>query len=121
MLKYLIAFTFLSGCQAAPFVGVPSASKGLSYVTETTGTENLSVLSAVGGLCLIAGMVLLVVTRGARGWYPVIGGLVLVVLNYVVAQYSHWLFVPLVTFTALISGAWTFKTVRQILLEKKSK
>ena len=84
-------------------------------------TENLSVLSITGGLCLAAGMVLLVVTSGRKGWYPVIGGLLLVVLNYAVARYSDFLFYPLVVCTGMISAAWTYKTVREILLEKKTR
>ena len=74
----------------------------------------------IGRLCLLAGMVLLVVTRGTKGWYPVIGGLILVVLNYMVAKYDDLIFYPLVAATGVISAAWTYKTVRQILQEKKS-
>jgi len=38
-----------------------------------------------------------------------------------VAKYDDYLFYPLVVCTALISGAWTYKIIKQILLEKKSK
>ncbi len=84
-------------------------------------TSNLSMLSAIGGLCLIAGMVLLVVSKGQRGWYPVIGGVILIILNYMVAEYAHYLFPVILTFTGTVSAAWTYKTVKQILLEKKDK
>ena len=87
----------------------------------TSGTETLTVLSVTGGLCLIAGMVLLVVTSGKKGWYPVIGGIILVILNYLVAKYDAYLFYPVLVFTGMISAAWTYKIVKQILLEKKSK
>tara|TARA_R100000458_G_C8269577_1_gene244336 strand:- start:1567 stop:1950 length:384 start_codon:yes stop_codon:yes gene_type:complete len=87
----------------------------------TASPHNLSVLSVTGGLCLIAGMALLVVTSGRKGWYPVVGGFLLVVLNFLVAEFSHYIFIPLVVFSAMISAAWTYRTVKQILLEKKTK
>lgn len=85
----------------------------------TSSTETLTVLSITGGLCLVAGLALLTISRGARGWFPAIGGVILVILNYVVAEYSTMLFYPLVVCTGLISAAWTYKTVRRILLEKQ--
>ena len=87
----------------------------------TSGTETLTVLSATGGLCLIPGMVLLVGTSGKKGWYPVIGGIILVILNYVVAKYDDYVFYPVLVFTGMISAAWTYKIVKQIVLEKQSK
>lgn len=96
-------------------------SSGAAAIGDIAVGEPLAVLSVVGGLCLCAGMVLLVISRGQRGWYPVIGGLILIVLNFMVAQYSHLIFYPVVIFTGLISAAWTYKTVRQILTEKKNK
>ena len=86
-----------------------------------SASETLAVLSVTGGLCMVAGMGSLVGTGGRKGWYPVVGGIILVVLNYVVARYSDYLFYPLVACTALISAAWTYKIIKQILLEKKSK
>ena len=108
---------FLAGCKfSQPTLFQDKAKSAISGVTESH--EALTVLSATGGLCLVAGMVLLVVTSGRKGWYPVIGGIILVVLNYMVARYDDYLFYPLVACTALISAAWTYKIVRQILLEK---
>lgn len=111
----------LVSCKYTPTVSGLQDGAG-SYVGKLTEhSEKLSVLSVTGGLCLAAGMVLLVVTSGKKGWYPVIGGILLVVLNYAVARYSDFLFYPLVVCTGMISAAWTYKTVRQILLEKKLK
>jgi len=118
---YLLIAVFLTGCQYSNPGGMVSgkASSIISQATESS--EPLTVLSITGSLCLIAGMVLLVITRGQRGWFPVIGGIILVILNYMVAKYDDYLFYPLVACTALISGAWTYKVVRQILLEKKTR
>jgi hypothetical protein len=113
----MLVVLLLVGCRTTMPIGPPSSAlKGLK---ETAESEPLTVLSVTGGLCLIAGMVLLVVTSGKKGWYPVIGGLLLVVLNFVIARYSHYLFAPAIVFTGLISAAWTYKTVKQILQEKK--
>jgi hypothetical protein len=111
----------ITACQyAQPLPSI--SSHAVDYVDKATQhPETLSVLSVTGGLCLAAGMVLLVVTSGKKGWYPIVGGILLVILNYAVARYSDFLFYPLVVFTGMISAAWTYKIVRQILLEKKSK
>ena len=116
----ILALLIASGCRSISVMPTGSDT-ALSAIKEVAPSEPLSVLSVVGGLCLLAGMVLLVVTKGTRGWYPVIGGLILTVLNYVVAKYDDYLFYPLVVFTGCISAAWTDKIVKQILLEKKNK
>ena len=114
----ILAGLAISACRSIKVIPT-GGDTALSAISEMPSSEPLSVLSVVGGLCLLAGMVLLVITRGARGWYPVIGGLILTVLNYVVAKYDDYLFYPLVVFTGCISAAWTYKIVKQILLEKK--
>lgn len=112
---------FLASCKFASPIG-GSSSAATNFIGQAQeSAETLTVLSVTGGLCLIAGMALLVVTSGKKGWYPVIGGIILVVLNYLVAKYDDYLFYPLVVCTGMISAAWTYKIVRQILLEKKAK
>ena len=115
-----IAFCLLAtgGCVSQGRLAGSAAESVSGFVTGPE-SEPLTVLSMIGGLCLLAGMALLVVTRGTKGWYPVIGGLILVVLNYMVAKYDDLIFYPLVAATGVISAAWTYKTVRQILVEKK--
>ena len=111
----------VAGCQT-PFPGGSLPGKPTSILQQATSSaEPLTVLSGVGGLCLIAGMILLAISRGQRGWYPVVGGVILVILNYMVAKYDDYLFYPLVVFTGMVSAAWTYKIVKQILAEKKSK
>jgi hypothetical protein len=116
----LFLLTLLVGCRIPKLDTVSGKATNILEGASKT-SETLTVLSAVGGLCLIAGMVLLVISRGQRGWYPVIGGIILVILNYMVGKYDDYVFYPLVVCTGLISGAWTYRTVRQILLEKKTK
>tara|TARA_R100001082_G_scaffold110915_2_gene92382 strand:+ start:4793 stop:5164 length:372 start_codon:yes stop_codon:yes gene_type:complete len=113
-------FIGLCSCKSLPLdYSSGKASNMLEGMRESS--ETLTVLSGIGGLCLIAGMVLLVISKGQRGWFPVVGGLILVILNYGIARYSDYLFAPALVFTGMISAAWTYKTVKQILLEKKTK
>ena len=112
---------FLCCCKVnSPIGEIPGVTNHIISQTQESA-KTLTVLSVTGGLCLVAGMVLLVVTSGRKGWYPVIGGSILIVLNYIVAKYDDYLFYPLVVCTGLISAAWTYKVIKQILLEKKTK
>ena len=112
---------FMYGCafNQGSSLGGTLSERTNEVMSQAASPHNLSVLSVTGGLCLVAGMVLLVVSRGKLGWYPSVGGLLLVVLNFVIARYSHYLFAPALVFTGMISAAWTYKTVKQILTEKK--
>ena len=77
--------------------------------------ETLTVLSGVGGLCLLAGMVLLCLSRGTMGWRPIIGGVSLIVLNYMIAAYADWIFIPVIIVTGCISAAWGFRVFVSII------
>ena len=81
----------------------------------TSAKETLTVLSAVGGLCLLSGMVLLCLSRGTMGWRPIIGGIALIVLNYVIAEYADWIFIPMIIATGCISAAWGWSVLKKIL------
>mgnify|MGYP003655611324 FL=1 len=117
MLGWLLAVV-VAGCQT-PKVNFTTGKATQILTGETSAEQPLTVLSVTGGLCLVAGMALLVVTAGRKGWYPVVGGIILVILNYMVAKYDDYLFYPLVVCTALISGAWTYKIIKQVLQEKR--
>lgn len=108
----------LSGCYTTPTID-NYGDKAADAVNHAASGAPLSVLSVSGGLCLLAGMVLLVITRGVKGWYPSIGGVILVLLGYMVAKYDDLIFYPLVILTGMISAAWTYRVVTQILTEKK--
>lgn len=118
---FVLLLMALASCSTFDVASAPLGKAETLFTQTTTNTETLTILSAIGGLCLVAGMVLLVFTRGSRGWFSVIGGVIFVLLNYMVAEYSHLLFYPLVAFTGLISGAWTYRIVKQILIERQSK
>lgn len=116
----MLIAAYFSGCKLPQTVLEPSGFTGKAVIEAAKdSSEPLTVLSVTGGLCLVAGMILFVITGGRKGWYPVIGGVILVILNYMVARYDDYIFYPLVICTALISGAWTYSVVKQILIERK--
>jgi len=115
---FIILCLALSACQTTPTIG-GYGNQAANAVTNAASGEPLSVLSVSGGLCLLAGMVLLVITKGQKGWYPSVGGVILVILGYMVAKYDDLIFYPLVILTGMISAAWTYRVVTQILTEKK--
>lgn len=113
----------LSGC-CSPMKAVTSggtASGIVEAVTPMAPNEPLTILSGIGGLCLLAGMVLLVISRGTMGWRPIIGGVILVVLNYAISEYADWIFIPAIIASGCISAVWGWKTVRDILKVRKEK
>tara|TARA_R100000664_G_scaffold31626_1_gene45424 strand:- start:68 stop:439 length:372 start_codon:yes stop_codon:yes gene_type:complete len=117
----LISFFLVTGCQSTPSGITSVGGKTVDVVSDAASGGPLAVLSIAGGLCLLAGMVLLVITRGQKGWYPSVGGVLLCLLNYMVLKYDDLIFYPLVILTGMISAAWTYRVVTQILTEKKSK
>ena len=54
------------------------------------------------------------------GWRPVIGGIILITINYLIAMYADWLFIPVLVVTGAISLAWGWRTVRDIIKGKKN-
>ena len=114
-----LASCLIASCSSIPKMAVSGPTESIMEAAQQQ--DQLTVLSMTGGLCLVAGMALLVITSGKKGWYPTIGGLLMVVLNYMIAKYDDWLFLPAVVCTGIISAAWTYKTVKEILQEKKQK
>ena len=119
----IILCVLLSGC-CSPMRAVTTGSSTsgiVEAVTPMAPKEPLTILSGIGGLCLLAGMVLLVISRGTMGWRPIIGGVILVVLNYAILEFANWIFIPAIIVSGCISGAWGWKTIRDILKVRKEK
>jgi hypothetical protein len=72
-------------------------------------------LGWLGGVCALGGMALLVLTGGRLGWRPLIGGIIFIVINYALAVYASWFFLPVVIATGAISLAWAGKIVWKIV------
>jgi len=60
-------------------------------------------------------MAMLMLTGGRLGWRPLIGGIIFVVINYALAMYASWIFLPVVIATGAISLAWAGKIVWKIV------
>ena len=106
-------------CTTTPKMSVSKAGEVVSVVNSQT--QPLAILSWTAGLCLLAGVALLVITSGRKGKWALFSGGGMILLNYAVAKYDAFLFYPLVGFTFLISSAYSYRLIRQILLEKKNK
>tara|TARA_R100000808_G_scaffold13906_1_gene33294 strand:- start:7231 stop:7620 length:390 start_codon:yes stop_codon:yes gene_type:complete len=120
----ILSALLLTGCGAGQMMGellfgTPQTPTEKAVETVIESSETLTVLSAIGGLCVIAGMALLVISRGTMGWRPIIGGILLVLLNYVIARYADWIFIPVIIATGCISAAWGWNTILEIFKEKK--
>ena len=120
-LSVLSSVFLLVGC--SPFVKpsmpvvVPQnvSATAAATIEQIQGFNNLSVLSVIGGFCLLAGMVLLVLTRGSMGWRGVIGGVSMIIVNYLIALYAAWIFIPVVVITGAISLAWGWRIIVRII------
>ena len=115
MIAVLMCCCVVMGCSLLP------KSTPTSRVTDslgsvvTEGPQCSSMLSWVGGVCILAGMALLVVTKGSMGWRPLIGGILFVVINFAIAMYASWFFIPVAICTGAISLAWAGKVVWKIV------
>ncbi len=116
LLTFLLLSVILVGC----------TSKTGWFPTQTSGivpNEAISspvsqcspMLSWLGGICTLCGMTLLVLTRGHMGWRPLVGGILFAVINYALAMYANWIFLPVVIATGAISVAWAGKIVWKIV------
>jgi hypothetical protein len=117
----LLALLILAGCTSTRSISSSVGNHIADITSVGDATSSLSVLSLVGGLSTAGGIVLLAVTGGRRGWYPAIGGVALCLLNWAVMTYAHAIFIPVLVATGVITVAWTYRLVRQILREKGNK
>ena len=79
----------------------------------------MDMLSWIGGLSILGGIAAMVITRGAMGGRALAVGVALILLNYAVARYAHWIFIPVLVATAAISLTYAYRIVRQALIKQK--
>ena len=111
----------LVGCSSTSIIpGMSSMPDGA--VNAVSGSNACSpMLGWIGGICLLAGMAMLVITRGTMGWRPLIGGVVFITINWALALYGGWFFLPVAICTGAISLAWTGKIVWKIVNDDEIK
>jgi len=86
----------------------------VAAIAESTN-GGLAMLSWVGGICTLAGVAALVVTKGSMGLRAIAIGVCLVVLNFAIANYLSWILVPALVASGCVSLGWAYITVRQLM------
>lgn len=94
-----------------------SESGLLPTAVSPDSISNLSVLSAVGGICIVGGVIILVLPGASnlRGANALLIGIVLVLLNVGIREYLPYIYVPFIVGTGILSLAVTYRTVRYVL------
>ena len=109
----------LEGCSTLSRAFTPDQTIGdkVSYVANEVGhaSTGLGMLNYVGAICTFAGVCALVITRGSMGMRAILIGIGLCLLNFVVATYANWILIPMLVASGLISLAWGYVTVKQVL------
>jgi len=112
----------LVGCSAIAkaFVPEPTIGDKVSYVASEVShaSGGLGMLNYIGAICTFAGVCALVVTRGSMGMRAILIGIGLCLLNFVVATYANWILIPMLVASGLISLAWGYVTIKEVLENK---
>jgi len=109
---------FLTACHSPQFIPSSVSSAG-QYASHSMSGGMDPVLSWVGGVATIAGIIALVITRGSLGARAVFIGVGLVLLNQIIARYSDWLFLPVLIATGAVSLTYGYRTIQQVLKRRK--
>ena len=101
----------------------PTVAQQLSSVaTDIQQTSSgLSMLSWIGGIATLAGIVALVLSRGSIGMRAILIGVALCVLNFIVATYADLILIPVLVITGVLSISWGYITWKQFLKHKECK
>ena len=119
----LLGLFFLFGCSAL-FPSMPTGTNPMGSVMETVGSpplamNELSVLSWLGGISTLIGILALVFTKAIGlpmiGGRAIVIGICLVILNYLIANFLSWIMIPVLIGTGAISLAWSYVTVKDVL------
>jgi len=120
VLTLCVTCAMLFGCSLSRTVTGP-----LDGITASVqqGVNNACspMLGWLGGLCCLAGIALLVISRGTLGWRPLIGGVIFILINYALALYADWFFIPVAIATGAISLVWAGRIVWRIVTNDKIK
>jgi len=123
LLLLLTSFTAF-GCSALNRIlgtSPPHNPVGDIMAATTETVSNLSILSGIGGLSILGGIVLLVVTAGRKGWYPIFGGVGLIFLNAIMQEYFHFIALPIIVASGVISAGWAYRSLNQARLVRLKK
>ena len=116
-MKHALLALLFAGCVSTPKIGM-SPSSYVEGIQASPG-EPLAMLSWISGLSILGGIALLVVTSGRKGKWAIGVGVGLILLNLLIHRFDNYLFIPVLICTGAISAVWTYKLIRQTLMEKK--
>jgi hypothetical protein len=122
MFRYLLTGSMLclGACVSTSAVRPSSFMGGLNTSADVAQAAQVDLmLSWIGGLSTVAGIVALVLTRGSMGLRAVVIGIGLVLLNQAIARYGDFLFLPTITATGAVSVAYAYITIRRLLRHRK--
>jgi hypothetical protein len=120
----ILSFSLLGGCGIDTLFNTKPSTYDLeSSVTGAASsiTSNLSMLSGIGGISILGGIVLLVVSAGRKGWWPILGGIGLIFMNTLLQEYFHYIALPIIVASGVISALWAIKALGQAHIVKLKK
>lgn len=97
--------------------GMPSMTPAKVHLASAVGAMDM--LSWIAAISILGGTAALIITRGAMGIRGVVIGFLCVLVNYAVASYADWIFVPVLIGTGLVSLAYAFRIVKQAIAKKQ--
>ena len=95
---FMLSSFALTGCSSMS--GIPTPVPGVSIPIDGLGSSPLELSSTTSAynwiipLCIGAGIVMLTVTRGKRGWWPLMGAGGVILFNVAMANYAKWIIIP---------------------------
>ena len=120
----ILSLSLLGGCGIDTLFNTQPSTHGLeSTVTGAASsiTSNLSMLSGIGGISILGGIVLLCVSAGRKGWYPILGGIGLIFMNTLLQEYFHLIALPVIVASGVVSTLWAIKALGQARIVKLKK
>ena len=117
----VLAILLLSSCKTISPTSISGVGIPLTGHVGAESMKDLSVLSAIGGICIIGGVLCMVLpgTSNLKGGTAILLGIILILLNIGVKEYLPYIYVPFLVGTGLISLAVTYRTIRYVLNFKR--
>lgn len=79
--------------------------------TPETPTSALGVLNWTAGLSMIGGMISMVLTKSTTGIRAVFGGVILIILSFVISAYAALVLIPVGIVLTIVSASWGYLTI----------
>tara|TARA_R100000234_G_scaffold14294_1_gene7884 strand:- start:12564 stop:13139 length:576 start_codon:yes stop_codon:yes gene_type:complete len=109
---------FLMACSSVP--SIPTPVPGVNIPLDGLGGNPLDVAGTTSAynwiipLCIGAGIVMLTVTRGKRGWWPLMGAGAVILFNVAMANYAKWIIIPSILGGFGILGFFVWKRLIKV-------